>query len=91
MDKLYTYSKQVLANGMSCQSCSSKVEKGIGKLEGVVKSSVNIASEKGEFHFYPSEIKLSEIKKEIENLGFGIGIQEESIDEETLRKERGRF
>lgn len=78
----------IAITGMSCQSCSSKVEKGIGKLEGVEKSSVNIATEKGEFHFYPQEIKLSEIKREIENLGFGIGLEEESVDEETLRKER---
>lgn len=79
---------QIKIGGMSCQSCVAKIEKGVGKLDGVESAAVNLATEKGEFYYNPSEIKLSEIKKEIEKLGYEIGSEEESIDEESLRKEK---
>lgn len=72
--------------GMSCQVCAGKVEKGTSDLKGVLEASVNLASEKGTFVYNPQEIKLSEIKTEIEKLGYKIGAEEESIDEEKERK-----
>lgn len=72
--------------GMSCQVCVGKVEKATSKLKGVTEVSVNLANEKGLFTYNPKEIKLSEIKAEIENLGYKIGDEEESIDEEKERK-----
>ena len=81
-------SKKVQLNilGMSCQVCAGKVEKRTSELEGMLEASVNLANEKGTFVYNPQKIKLSEIKTEIEKLGYKIGTQEESIDEEKERK-----
>lgn len=74
--------------GMSCQVCAGKVEKGISELKGVSEASVNFTNEKSTFVYNPQEIKLSEIKAKIEKLGYKIGAEEESIDEEKERKEK---
>jgi len=38
--------EEMTVTGMTCASCSARVEKVVGKLEGVAKASVNLATEK---------------------------------------------
>jgi len=75
-------------SGMSCQVCAGKIQKEIEKSKGVISSMVNLANEKGTFEYYPNEIKLSEIKDKIIKLGYKIIDEEESIDQESLRREK---
>ncbi len=73
-------------NGMHCASCSSNVEKTVGKLKGVTSSSVNIATNKGVFAYNKDEISYSEIEKAIKGLGFTVEVdtdaKEDSNDKE---------
>jgi len=63
--------------GMNCASCTGKVEKGIAKLVGVSEVTVNLATEKAKVSYDPKMIKLSAIKKVINELGF------ETLETET--------
>lgn len=75
--------------GMTCAACSQRVEKAIGKLEGVVKVSVNLATEKATVEYDPHGIKLSSIKKCVEDIGYQVlEMDKTTVDEDKLRKEK---
>jgi len=56
--------------GLSCASCVAKVESGVSKLDGVLKISVNLASEKVALRYDPDKITTKEIKDKVQSLGF---------------------
>lgn len=80
----------VAISGMTCAACSSRIEKVIGKLQGVDSISVNLATEKAKIVYDPSIIRLSEIKKKIETIGYkALDTERKSAaDEDKLRKEK---
>lgn len=57
-------------SGMHCASCSSRIERVLGEMEGVSSAEVNLASETGVFQFNPKISSPRTIKKKIESLGF---------------------
>jgi len=56
--------------GMTCQSCVRSIEVNLGKENGVDEVVVNLTTEKMRIKFNKKKIKLSEIRKKVENLGF---------------------
>ena len=56
--------------GMTCASCVARIEKVVGKLDGVEKVSVNLATEKADVFYDPSKVRLSAIKKAITDAGY---------------------
>ncbi|QSX08084.1 copper-translocating P-type ATPase [Alkalibacter rhizosphaerae] len=75
--------------GMTCAACSSRIEKMLNKTPGVIKASVNLASEKASVEYDPGEIKLSGIKDVIVKLGYKpLDVEKTTVDEDKLRKER---
>ena len=71
--------------GMSCTSCAQGIEKQLVKKDGIEKVEVNFATEKAKI-IYNNKIRLSNIKNEIENMGYKI--LEESIEEKEDFKEK---
>ena len=76
--------------GMTCAACASRIEKVLGKLEGVISASVNLATEKATVHYDTQQIKLSTIRQAIEKAGYqALEIEKKTaIDEDKLRKEK---
>ena len=58
--------------GMSCASCSARIEKKIGGLEGVYYAKVNFANETAIVEFDPAIITAEQFPKEIQKLGFEV-------------------
>jgi len=58
--------------GMSCASCSARIEKKVGELEGVDSVHVNFAAEVATIEFDPQKISANQFPKTIEKLGFEI-------------------
>lgn len=56
--------------GMTCQSCVRSIEVNLGKEPGVNEVVVNLTTEKMRIKFNKKEIKLSQIRKKVESLGF---------------------
>ena len=76
------YSNVILdIEGMTCQACSLRIEKKISKLKGISKINVNLATNMAEIIFNENQIKLSEIKSSIENLGYKAFSHKEFSDE----------
>jgi len=76
--------------GMTCASCSARIEKQVGKLEGVSLANVNFATEKGVFTYDPDKIRLSQIKAAIQKAGYTpLEIETtQAVDEDQARKDR---
>ena len=64
--------------GMTCAACSARIEKGLNKLDGVVKANVNLALEKASVEYNPGVLGKNEIIKKVEALGYGASVKEEA-------------
>jgi len=62
----------VSVTGMTCASCSRRVEKTLGKLEGICDARVNLASEQALIAYNPAQVKPEEMVKAIEKAGYGV-------------------
>lgn len=58
--------------GMSCAACAARIERGLAKLAGVVKASVNLATEKATVEYEDGAIQLEDIRGKIKDLGFEV-------------------
>jgi len=58
--------------GMSCNSCSARIEKKVGGLEGVSSARVNFAAEIATIEYDPEIIQVEQFSKEIQKLGFEV-------------------
>jgi Cu+-exporting ATPase len=77
-------------DGMTCASCSARIEKVVGRLDGVEKVSVNLATEKADIFYDPARVRLSAIKKTITDAGYTPREIDaaETVDADAERKAR---
>ncbi len=76
--------------GMTCAACASRIEKAVGKAEGVRSVSVNLATERMKVEIDSQKIGMAAIKQIIEKLGFNweeIG-GKIKVDQDKIRKEK---
>ncbi len=59
-------------SGMTCAACAQRIQKVVGKLEGVDNASVNLATEKLLVEFEESKVSYEDIKEAVEKLGYGV-------------------
>ena len=80
----------VKIGGMTCAACAKRVEKAVGKLDGVSQASVNLATEKLTVEYDNQKTRLSAIKQVIEKIGYeALDIERKAaVDEDKLRKEK---
>jgi len=68
---------QVPVAGMSCASCSARIEKKLSGLPGVERASVNFAAGRATVEYDADRVSLAGIAKTIEGLGFSVPGREE--------------
>jgi len=56
--------------GMSCASCVDKVEKALNKVEGVIRASVNFATERATVEYIPEMASVADFKRAVEHAGY---------------------
>lgn len=69
--------------GMTCASCSARVEKALKKTPGVLEATVNLANERAAVTFAPASVGWSDLKAAIERAGYGV------IDERSTAESAG--
>lgn len=72
--------------GMTCSSCSSAIERTVRKLPGVVEMNVNLVTNTATLTYDKKVIKLSEILKAIEQVGYHASLQKKD-NEESVKKD----
>lgn len=58
--------------GMTCAACSTRIEKGLNKLQGVEKANVNLALENASVTYNPDEVSPHDIEKKVHDLGYEV-------------------
>ncbi len=72
--------------GMTCAACASRIEKVVGRLEGVSAAAVNLAAESLAVEYDPKIIRLSAIRAAVEKIGYRVLEAEKSQDERLNRR-----
>ena len=81
--------KEYHVTGMTCASCSARIEKVIGKMDGVNQASVNLATEKMTVEF--QDITSDDIMARVDKLGYHadeIVEEKKDVDKDRLEKEK---
>src|SRR5690349_19193813 len=68
--------------GMTCASCVRRIERRLGKVDGVHDVNVNLATEKARVVFDPGLVGLPDLVSAVEKAGYGVG--ELPVAEEAL-------
>jgi len=69
--------------GMSCASCVKKVEDALNDLEGVVRASVNFATERATVQYIPGAVSMGDFKKAVKEAGYEI-LEVERVEKEDI-------
>ncbi|MFQ5883635.1 MAG: heavy metal translocating P-type ATPase [Thermoplasmata archaeon] len=78
-------------SGMMCASCAQTIEKALNGLDGVSDASVNFAMERATVHFHSDLVSLKEIRKAVEDVGYGAVEKVEGgavVDRERAAREK---
>src|SRR5260370_42317103 len=59
--------------GLTCASCVRRVEKALGRVEGVHEASVNLPTEKATVVFDPGVASVERMRAAVEKAGYAIG------------------
>jgi Cu+-exporting ATPase len=70
--------EELTVTGMTCASCSSRVERVVGKLAGVKSASVNLATEKLSLEYDESVLSEEQVAQAVQKAGYGIAPKEEA-------------
>lgn len=87
-----TESKTFAITGMTCASCAQTIEKATRKLDGVLESNVNLATEKINIQYDSSVVSVADIVKAVSSAGYevheDVGSASDSVDEDREKKQR---
>jgi len=84
--------------GMTCVMCQQIIETALKNLEGIISVSVNLSAEKATVTYNPLMVRLTDMKKAIEDAGYQyLGIERETEEAEQaaraqdLKKKKNRI
>ncbi|MDY0099771.1 MAG: heavy metal translocating P-type ATPase [Bacteroidales bacterium] len=76
--------RQFPVTGMSCASCVANVEDRLGKQAGVLKSSVNLASEIATVEYDPSVVRPKDLREALNSIGYDLITDSNGAGSETV-------
>ncbi|MBS4178379.1 heavy metal translocating P-type ATPase [Lederbergia citrea] len=79
-----TEKTELILTGMTCAACSTRIEKGLNKMDGVIQASVNLALEKATVEYNPSTVSQKDLTNKVEALGYGAIVKSEGDEKETI-------
>ena len=77
--------------GMTCVNCSSRVERKLGKVEGVLSATVNLATERATVRYLPDVVNVQTLHKVVEDTGYGVLKDEAGKDRVDAEREAREF
>lgn len=77
-------------SGMTCAACANRIEKGLNRLPGVSKATVNFASESAHVQYYPSETNIQSLIEKVHQLGFKARVKQDQMSETDRQDEADR-
>ncbi|WP_110927289.1 heavy metal translocating P-type ATPase [Bacillus massiliglaciei] len=83
-------------SGMTCAACASRIEKGLSKMPGIAKASVNLALETAAVEYNPEQISTRDMTEKVQKLGYKAALKsngEEPRDQrqKEVKKQQKKF
>ena len=79
----------VKLKGMTCTACAGNIEKTLNGMEGIKSANVNFAVEKVTIEYDPKKVRLIDMKKKVDGLGYELVLEDteddEGIDEDEIK------
>ena len=92
---IVTDAAEFAITGMTCAACSSRIEKVLNKMDGVMSANVNLALETATVTYNPATLTVVEIEDKIEKIGYGANLKNEKNEmdhrEAAIQKQKWRF
>lgn len=76
--------------GMTCATCAQTIEEALLRLEGVHDATVNLATERARVIYDPRYVRITDIKKTIQEAGYEVLETETAEREKSVREEEAR-
>jgi P-type Cu+ transporter len=76
--------------GMTCAACSARVERALGRVDGVLAASVNLATERASLRYLPDVAPLDRLVEAVREAGYDVleqGERQSRADAERERRE----
>ncbi|MGN7471020.1 heavy metal translocating P-type ATPase [Brevibacillus sp. SAFN-007a] len=70
--------------GMTCAACSTRIEKGLSRMPGVLKANVNLATETATIEYDSAQVSVRDLVRQVEKLGYQAARKEEAADAEQV-------
>ncbi|MBW1697103.1 MAG: copper-translocating P-type ATPase [Deltaproteobacteria bacterium] len=81
-----TVSAEIPVTGMTCANCAANIERAVNKVPGVVRASVNFATERLSVEFIPTISSLDDVLSAITRAGYGAILPEDLMEEEDAEQ-----
>src|SRR4030066_274486 len=75
-----TFNLSLPISGMTCASCVSHVEGALKELPGVREVVVNLATSKATLNYDPQKVKLADMQRAVEDVGYAVPTSELTLD-----------
>ncbi|WP_336788538.1 heavy metal translocating P-type ATPase [Paenibacillus sp. MMO-177] len=77
-------------SGMTCAACATRIEKGLNKMVGVTKATVNLALESARVEYSPADVSTLDMIKKVEKIGYKAKLKQEQQEAGDHRKKEIR-
>ncbi len=71
-------------SGMTCSACAVRIEKALGRADGITSANVNFATEKADVRWDPAQLDSQAVSGLITKAGFGVGEEQFSFAVEGM-------
>jgi P-type Cu+ transporter len=81
---------ELSVTGMTCAACSARVERALGRVDGVLAASVNLATERASLRYLPDVAPLDRLVDAVREAGYDVleqGARQSRADAERERRE----
>ncbi len=75
-------------SGMTCSACSTRVEKALRKVPGVIEANVNLAVERADITTVAGGVSLDSLATAVEKAGYELGVAAAAQDEATAHEKQ---
>ncbi len=67
-----TSQTELTVQGMTCANCVGRVERALGKVDGVLSATVNLATERATVQYLPSAVSVGQLKAAVRESGYEV-------------------
>ncbi|WP_371731905.1 heavy metal translocating P-type ATPase [Thermaerobacter sp. PB12/4term] len=70
--------------GMTCAACANRIEKGLKRLDGVMETAVNLATNRARVRFDPARVSAADMAARVRDLGYEVPMQQARLSIEGM-------